>query len=675
MLRDFVNTTLDADEIGDLLTMAGFELEGIDEVEGQPVLDIKVVSNRGDGLSVFGLSREVLAKDANATPTSLYLQSAHRFEEFKPNDTDLRGVTVRVETPDCTRYACLVLSGIANGEAPEWLQQRIRQAGWRPISLLVDLTNYVMLELGQPLHAFDLKKLSGPTIVVRKARAGEKLTTLNGDEHQLRSDQMMICDAEKPVAAAGVMGGLETEVSAETTEVLLESAHFLNTSVRRTRKQLGLNTEASYRFERSVDPEGVVAALARFAELLEQIQPAVKVSGPIDIYPTPLKHEPVDLDVERGARLLGMPLTLDQSETYLTRLGFHVEHGPNLLRVSPPSWRPDIVREEDLIEELGRVHGYEKIPSVLPQGTTTQGGIFGLPAFIAKLRNGALRAGYSQTISHSLRDLHPLDKPFVERVGPRNPNSPDMALLRNSVLPSLAEAARRNGGKDLHLFEIGRVFVKQGTTYVEDVHLGLLSMGALQPPHWVKGASAEADYFSLKATIEDLGDFVGLQFSFAQAREPDPRFHPTQQSEIWLGDKAVGVMGTLHPDVAEESDVPPNAVAAELSPSAVFGQYQATVKLAPVSRNPSVRRDISLLLEKSVPYATVSEVIQNSIGDYLEKQWLFDVYEGEGIPAGKHSLSVALQLRKHGENFTDEEANRVREQAVQALSALGATTR
>ncbi|MBL8040709.1 MAG: hypothetical protein JNM04_05120, partial [Chthonomonas sp.] len=268
-IRDFVNTPLDANAIGDLLTMAGFELEGIEEVEGQQVLDIKVMANRGDGLSALGLAREILAKDHAATATELYQKTSARAAQGNsvapaPNQT----AKVTIETPDCTRYACLIYRNIKNGPSPEWLQQRIRATGQRPISLLVDVTNYVMLELGQPLHAFDLDKLNGQQIIVRHARSGEKLTTLDGTDHDLQPNQMMICDADRPIAAAGIMGGQETEVSDTATNVLLESAHFVNTSVRKTRKQLGLNTDASYRFERSVDPEGVVTALARFAELL-----------------------------------------------------------------------------------------------------------------------------------------------------------------------------------------------------------------------------------------------------------------------------------------------------------------------------------------------------------------------------------------------------------------------
>ncbi|HVT13048.1 MAG TPA: phenylalanine--tRNA ligase subunit beta [Fimbriimonadaceae bacterium] len=693
MLRDYVETKLDADAVGDLLTMAGFELEDIEEAEGDKVLDIKVVSNRGDGLSVFGLAREVLAKDVEAKPTELYKRAAKRFGaspgvateptyhwEAKdlPKLLDVSPqsgrVSVSVETEDCTRYACLLFDGVRNGDAPEWLQKRLRQSGQRPISLLVDLSNYVMLEVGQPLHTFDLDKLAGPAIVVRKARAGEKLTTLDGGEHELRPDQMMICDAERPIAAAGIMGGEATEVDSGTTRVLLESAHFLNTSVRRTRKQLGLSTDASYRFERSVDPEGVVAALERFAELLAQVEGGgSRIPGCIDVYPNPLTRAPIELDMKRSDMLLGMPISEEEAVGYLERLGFQVMRG-DLLMVAPPTWRPDVVREEDLIEELGRVHGFEQIPERLPTGTTIRGGTSGFEAWTDKVREACVRSGFIQTISHSLRDRGPLDDAQALPVELRNPNSPDMAWLRNSILPCLADNAKRNGGRDVHLFEIGRVFVQIGDSHVESVALGFLSQGALNPADWLDKQPQAANFFTLKTTLEQVFAAGGIHVAF-DPRWSDPRFHPTRQAGLACGEGVHGVIGQIHPDIAEQLDLPEDTVLAEMHIDSLYEHHHAGPKLKPISRNPAVRRDIALLIDKSVPFETIDRKLGEALGDVLEKRWLFDVYEGKGIPEGKHSLAIALQLRKQGSNFTDEEANQVREKAVQALAELGGTPR
>jgi phenylalanyl-tRNA synthetase beta chain len=675
MLLDYVSTKLTAAEVGDLLTMAGFELEGYEEVNGEPVLDIKVPSNRGDGLSVFGLAREVLAKDSQSCPTDLYHKAVNRFAMPDDGDDGETGclTSVKIDTTDCSRYACRLFRGINDAETPEWIRHRLETASQRSISLLVDLTNYVMLELGQPLHAFDLDKLDGQRIVVRKARKGEKLTTLNDDVHDLNTQQMMICDASRPVAAAGIMGGLDTEVTGSTQNVLLESAHFLNTSIRRTRKQMGLNTEASYRFERSVDPEGVVAALNRFAQLLaEVVGDESRVQGVVDIYPGKVTCKPVQVRMSRVVRLMGMPVTTEDARGYLERLGMKVTGDGEPFTVVPPSWRPDIVREDDLVEEVGRVHGYDLIPECMPQGSTPQGGALGIYKRVDILRDAALSCGLSQVISHSLRDFHPLDKPNTKRIGPRNPGSPEMAWLRCSLLPCLADAAIRNGGKDLHLFEEGKVFaVEDGP--VERKNLALLSTGALAPSHWVKGEVPEADFYSLKGAVETILASIGVKPEFAIG--DDPRLHPTRQAAIWAGKKQIGILGQIHPDVAEKVSLPMVTILAEFDVAKVIAASPEKLKYRQVSRNPATRRDIAVLVAKTVSYQTIEQTIAKAGGEVLEKQWLFDVYEGKGIPEGSHSLAIALQLRKMGSNFTDEEANLVRDRVVSALAELGATLR
>ncbi len=666
MLLDFVQTDLSAEAVGELLTMTGFELEEIVSVEGEPVLDVNIMSNRGDGASVFGLAREVLAKAPGAQPTELYRRAAARFP--RPDAAPLSSLaqaSVRIETEHCTRYACRVFEGLSSAPAPEWVQKRLRQAGQRPLGLLVDLTNYVMLELGQPLHAFDLDRLAGPEIVVRNAREGETLRTLDGVDRSLKSDQMMICDANGPVAAAGIMGGERSEVSDATRRMLLESAHFASGSVRRTRKTLGLHTEASYRFERSVDPEGVVAALNRFAELLEAAGGPNPLPGVIDLYPAPATRETLRLRLDRASQLLGMPIEEAEARSYLDKLGFEVDTD---FAVRPPTWRPDIRREEDLIEELGRVHGYEKIPEALPPGTVSVGGAQGFEAFLERTLRQILAAGFDQTISHTLTPGHALDDPSATPLGPRAAGNPDIAILRSSTLSSLAESARRNGGKDLHLFEIGRVFAAPET---EETRLGLWSHGALLPAHWQKTEVPHADFFSLKGTLEQ--SWPDLRWNAPET--PDPRLHPTVQARLSLGGETVGLAGRLHPEVAERLGLPGETVVAEVSLSRLAPQLSEEILYTPLSRNPSVRRDIALAIARDVPYAQIETAIRKAAGEVLERQWLFDVYAGKGIPEGQHSLAIAMQLRKQGENFTDEEANQVRDRVVEALVALGATPR
>lgn len=666
LLKTLVNTSLTAEALGDLLTMAGFELEEIEMVNGAPVLDIKVMSNRGDGLSAFGLAREILAKDPSSSPTDLYRRAVAHFADVSlPAGPAFE---VRIETPSCSRFSAMRIENVTNGPSPVWLQDALTQVGQRPISVLVDLTNYVMLELGQPLHAFDADRL-GDTIVVREARDGEKLTTLNGTEHTLAAGQLMICDDAKPVGVAGTMGGLDTEVHEGTERIVLESAHFLNRTVRKTRKQLGLSTEASYRFERSVDPNGVVSAQRRFADLLQEIQPSAQVFEPTDLYPSPPSDLSVSLRLGRASRLLGMSISVEQAARYFTALGFSIQVEGNQLAVTLPSWRPDIVREEDLIEELGRIHGYEQIPESLPSGTSVLGGVWGRYAATDRLIEAAIAVGYSQVINHSLQGTSPLDA-AAERIGPRNPSSPDLAYLRNGLLAGMAVTARLNGGKDLHLAEVGRIF----TPGRESVHLCLLSNGDLNIPDRASETSPKADFFSLKADIFDIFLAVGIELSIVEG-PTDPRFHPGRQASITRGDVEIGVIGEIHPTVANELGLAPRTVAAEVDLDAIFALGDAELPLRAFGRYPSVRRDIALLVSKAVPFAEIESRLRRSIGSVLERLWLFDVFIGAGIPAGSHSLGIALVMRKPDGSFTDEEANQLRDAAVAELAELGATTR
>lgn len=672
MIRDLVHTSLTAEQIGDLLTMAGFELEGLDEVEGDAVLDIKVMANRGDGLSAMGLAREILAKDSDAKPTDLYVAATQRFAR-KADTTPGEG-RIDIESDACDRFAFRLARNIENGDSPEWLQQRIRQTGQRPISLLVDLANYVMLEQGQPLHTFDLDALGGPHIVVRGGKPGEKLTTLNGDEHEVQPHHLVVCTPERAVGFAGIMGGLDTEVSATTKNLLLESAHFLNTSVRKTRKELGLSTEASYRFERSVDADGVVAAINRFQDLYEQITGRKDFAeGTCDVYHVSAAADPIPLDVTRASALLGMDVTAEQATRYLSALGFEVLDGA----VRAPSWRADILREEDVIEEIGRVHGFDQIPETPIRGSATKGGVFGHYRLAMQARDALLRCGLDQIVSHSLRDKHPLDFKDEWRVGPRNPHSPELAYLRDSLLPSLADAAQRNGGKNVQLFEIGKVFVKGEYQTDESPEISFLMTGQVTAPHWNDKNVATVDFWYAKGVVEEIAAALGDTIVFDYPRNPDKRFHPTRQAGVLLnhGIDWAGMVGQIHPDIAEQLGLPEETFLAELDLLVFAIQDDLEHPLKAISRNPAVRRDIAFTIPQSVAYSALDSAIAQAGGDALEHHWLFDVYTGSHVAEGHHSLAIALQFRKMGTNLTDEDANRLRDGVVAAIQELGGVLR
>ncbi len=670
MIREFVMTPLSAEEIGDLLTMTGFEVEDISQVKGEKVFNVNIMANRGDGASVLGIAREILAKDPGARKTELFERAEVRFHSADQfDDACSRKTSVSIESPNCNRYACRVFEGVQNGSSPDWLRDRLEKIGQRPISLLVDLTNYVMFEIGQPLHAFDMDKLDGGRIIVRQASASEKaFTTLDEVEREITQDDMMICDASKPVAIAGVMGGLTSEVGESTKRMLLESANFSHTAVRNTRTRLGLQTEATYRFERYVDPNQVDAGLNRFAELYEKATGDWPVRGIVDVYPRQPERGTIALRMSRVERILGLRIDQSAAVGHLTKLGVKVSEGKGELDCVAPSWRIDIEREDDLVEEIGRVHGYEKIPERLPKGETTRGGVFGDDARIDDLRSLLLRCGLTQIVSHSLRDLHPLDAPGA-RVRVRNPHSPEIAYLRNSNLPCLADAANRNGNENLHLFEIGKVFKPNR----EHFDLSILTTGGDQHESWQKKPRPAADFFSLKGIVEALTK--GTEATIAAPPRPDERMHPTRQATVSIKGKTVGVFGQVNPISAEKCDLPAETFIAEFDLSALAASELKSVHLKEVSRNPAATRDIAIVIDKQVQFEKIEKALKEACGTVLEKHWLFDVYEGKGIDKGKHSLAIALQLRKQGANFTDEEANQVRDKAVKALEALGAKLR
>lgn len=669
MLRDFVDTQLNPADLCDLLTMAGFEVEGTEEVEGDTVLEIKVCSNRGDGLSALGLSREILAKEPLSRPTALYQRAAAGFVRDDSAAPSALRVPLKVESKSCDRFAYRGFSGIKNGDSPTWIAKRLHQAGMRPISLLVDLTNYVMLEVGQPLHAYDLRKLNGPEIGVRDAREGELLKTLDGVERRLSSQNMVIIDGKGPIGVAGVMGGENTEVDDSTSEVLLEAAHFNHRSVRSTRKQLGLNTEASYRFERSVDPALVFAALNRVADLLEEagqgnaILPGVTTAGNSE--PDQLKRC-IPLRMDRARKLLGFTFSDEEAAHALLQLGFQLSANGDKFDVAVPTWRFDVEREEDLVEDIGRVLGYDRIPESMPVGATTVGGIFGAYKWHDDVIAAALQGGMDQAMTHSLVGESPLFSPKHGAVSVQNPASPETAFVRNSLLPGLAQAVLRNAPSGRPFFEIGPVFRHANQGYETLKSFAILGFGPIGLPNRKQDSPPSLDFFWAKAQLEQI--FGELTFSASE----DSRFHAGRRASI--SGRVTGVVGQIHPKIADQLGLPQSTVAAEVD-LVEQGAIAAGVNYHPISKTPSIRRDIAFAISKSVPYEQVDRAVREAAGELLESIWLFDVYEGPGIEPGHHSLAIALTLRKHGATFTDEEANQVRDGVVAAIGKLGAKQR
>ena len=643
------------------------------------VFHLDVTTNRGDCLSVLGVAREVAALyDLRLTlPDAGVPESGREAAEH---------ATVTIEDErGCPRYLARVIEGIGIGPSPWWMQQRLLTAGMRPISNVVDVTNYVLLERGHPLHAFDLDRLAGNAIVVRRPAKGESITTLDGVERALRREDVLICDAARPVAVAGIMGGAESEVTPGTTRVLLESAYFDPLRVRRTAARLGLRTEASVRFERGADPEGVSAAAARAARLLAEVAGGVVARGAIDVYPKPVARKPVRLRAKRANALLGLELETAEIAGILERLGCSVEASASAVRATPPAWRPDLAIEEDLIEEVARIHGYEAIPEALPGGSRV-GGLTPEQRGHASARQILLGAGLNEAQTQSL-----LSPAFPDRAGlgpdhplraawkVANPVSEEESVLRSSLLPGLLLAAQRNASRrvlPIALFETGVVFGAGGDAPVERRGVAFVLCGPA-PEGW-HAPGRPLDFFDARGVVEALLDGLGVPEWTLQAPEvgaPEDgdsigMLHPGRRAVARSAGRELGAVGELHPDVAEALELPARVAVASLDLDLLVTETREADIRVP-ARTPPVTRDVAVVVGEAVPAAAVEGTIREAAGPLLEAIELFDVYRGEPVPAGSVSLAYALALRDPERTLTDEEADKVMTEIADAAKAAG----
>ncbi len=670
-LRQYVNIEATAEEIAMRLTMGGLEVEGIEKSALGPVLDVYVTPNRGDCLSVVGVAREVAALFSLPLHPPVPPSS-------KEGGATAEQTSVTIEDLDlCLRYAARLVRGVKIGPSPEWMQARLEAAGQRPINNLVDVTNYVMLELGQPLHAFDLDKLAGGRIIVRRAREGELLTTLDGEQRTLTPSMLVIADAEKAVAVAGVMGGAESEVGDDTTNLLLESAHFNPLSVRRTSRALGLRTEASYRFERVVDPDGVRRAVDRACQLLAEIGQPEAVSGVVDIYPQPAPERVVPLRVTRAAQLLGMEMTSHIAAGSLRALGFEVltePHGEtDTLQARVPSFRADIALEEDLIEEVGRIYGYENIPETLPVGDTTLGGDSAEGAFIQRIKDLLVACGLQEVVTHSLTAPSFFDTPedAVLRVGIRNALSAEISGLRRSLIPTLLDVAEHNATRGQHalaIFEVGRVWqneesVEGGIRPAEYIAVAGLLVGPMTEPGWQPDDKPiPADFTTTRGVVERLLRGLGISgAAFAPLPDPAllPQFHPGRTAFLILQDgRPAGALGEIHPRLAAKCGLRERVYVFEVGLEALEQAAPAEgPRYQPLSRFPAVVRDLAPRVPGNLPYAAVSTTVESAETPLLAEYRLTDVFEGAPLPEGMKSFTLSLTFRAPDRTLTEAEVN------------------
>ncbi|HYY07607.1 MAG TPA: phenylalanine--tRNA ligase subunit beta [Actinomycetota bacterium] len=625
------------------------EAFGLDEV----VLDLEIESNRPDLLSIFGIAREVSA----ATGAPLRKPDASVVESGEAAEA---AATVVVKDPEgCPRYLARVIRNASDGRTPIQVQARLSASGVRPISPIVDATNYVMLELGQPLHAFDLQRLAGPGIVVRRSETGERLRTLDGIEREL-ADDLLICDLERPVAIAGVMGGATSEVGPETNDVLLESAYFEPRSILRTSRRLQLLTEASTRFSRGTDPEGVGPAAARAARLIAEWTGGGVLNGEIDVGAAPPGRR-ILLRPRRAAALLGYPVSAAAAIEALGTIGIVAAETDGVVEVEVPSFRPDLEREEDAIEEIVRVQGYDRLPATMP-GIRQVGGEQDSYRIRRRIRELCVRTGLREAVSLSFAsrdDVELLGTGDAVRV--TNPPSAEEPLLRTSLIPRLLEAAARNlqrGATSIRLFEVGHVFgLRDGVD--EREHLAILLAGEA-----AEGLHAEHRPFDVldgKGIVDVVLRGMGVDWILdAGADRP---FHPGRSGTIRVGDAEVGVLGELHPAEAARRDLMGRIVLAEIDVTSLRAPVAATVTFRDVPRFPVVRRDLAFTVPEDVAAGVVQRVLDEAGGDLLDRSVLFDVFRGQPLPAGRKSLAFALAFRAPDRTLTEQEV----EPAVAAI--------
>jgi phenylalanyl-tRNA synthetase beta chain len=672
-LKDYVEVGLSPEELRERLTMVGLAIDAVEEHNADSVLDVEVPSNRPDCLSHVGIAREVtvIANKALRPP---------RVESFKTEGRADKLTSVEIKDADlCPRYAARLVRGVKIGPSPEWLAKRLETIGQRPINNVADITNYVLHESGQPLHAFDLKKLSGPRVVVRRAAAGEKLKTLDGVERTLTNEMLVIADAQRPVALAGIMGGEDSEISAGTTDVLIESAYFDPNSVRRTARQLGMDTEASRRFERGADCEGVLRAQERCVQLICELAGGIATEDWLDIYPSPLNPRVVSFRPERIPELTSLTVNHNDIVRILTGLGFELlgDFREGELDFKVPSWRIDVEQEEDLVEEVARHTGFEKIGSELPPSSAS--GEYQPGEMKQRLLRRALNAfGFDEAINFSF--IEPQTQfetiPTLFSDGGRqpllkNPIIEEAAFMRGTLLPGLLNSLRHNlnyGTRDVRLFEIGRVFGREskGELPQERLALALVATGGAIEANKAQ-AERELDFFDVKGALETAVDWMNFSpLTFTQA--PASHLRAGQSARIKLSDGTeIGTIGRLAESVSANYKFRNPVYVLELDLEALLNGPARAVQYALLPRYPSVVRDISLLLNRSVALDDVLNAVrEQQVADFRGVK-LVGTFEGGNIPSSKRSITLRLEYRSDERTLRDEE---VEERHAQLTSAL-----
>ena len=611
------------------------------------VVEFEITPNRPDCLCMIGLARET----AVTFGKELRLHEPKVEAKAGGNINDLAKVIV--EDGDlCQRYTARMVKNVKIAPSPEWMAERIRNAGMRPINNIVDITNYVMMEYGQPMHAFDFSCVDNGEIHVRRAKEGEVIRTLDGTERRLTPGMLCICDTEKPVAVAGVMGGENSEIVGDTDMVLFESACFSGPSVRRTATALGMRTDASSRFEKGLDPKNTEKAVERACELIEMLGAGEVMEGVIDVIPTPLKETTVKLEPKKINALLGTDIDAESMKKILTDLGFTMEG--DIIHV--PSWRGDVEHYSDIAEEVARFYGYNEIPTKFTGAISTCGGFSPVQQCERQVGEILRSLGLDEIITYSFisptyydKIRMPADSPLRDSLKILNPLGEDTSIMRTTVLPSMLEILTRNynfRNKAAMLYEIGKIYLKKPDGLADEPKV--VSIGMYGP---------DIDFFRLKGIVETLIDIVTGKAMRFEADKENASYHPGRCAKVYIGNECVGTFGQIHPAVAENYGVDTELWCAELSFDALFANVRAMPVYTPLPKFPSVSRDIAVVCSSEIPVGSLTECIMENGGKFLKDCTLFDVYTGHHIAEGMKSVAFSLTMRAEDRTMTDEDAD------------------
>lgn len=634
------------------------------------ILDFEITSNRPDCLSMVGMARETAA-----TLRTNYTMPNFNYEvKCSTNIND----ELKVEVKDklCRRYMARGVKNVKVEPSPSWMQERLLEAGVRPINNIVDITNFVMLEIGQPMHAFDARQIESKTIVIEKANDGEKFTTLDEIERELDSSILMIKDGSKSVAVAGIMGGLNSEIQDDTTEVIFESANFEGTNIRVSSKKLNLRSESSSRFDKDIDPNLAKLAIDRACALICELNCGEVMEGTIDIYNDVKEEGSITVNSTWINKFLGTEISKEEMKEALDSLDLITEIKNEDLIISIPTFRIDIAIKEDIAEEIARIYGYDKIPTTIFKVSTEREPKYKNELLTDKVIEIMVASGVNQSISYSFVSPKvfdkvniPVDSELRNVVKIKNPLGEDYSVMRTTTLPSIMESLGRNYSRNndyVRLFEIGRIYLPNEDEKQLPTEKNVLTIGIY----------GDCDYLDLKGIVENIIDGLGISKAKYVRESENQSYHPGKTAALMVRNKKVGVFGEVHPDVTENYGINVNCYVAELDLDSLFEASTTVKAYKPLPKFPAVTRDIALLCDDSILVAEIEETIRKAGGNLVEKVQLFDIYKGAQIPEGKKSIAYAIAYRDEKKTLEDKDISKVHDKILKALEhKLGAVLR